>query len=106
MQNDVARMAHNSDRFLPSSLVLFSCAPEVLSRMVIILFEMPISTIFCTSGYVSTSARTCALRLSSCSCGVETPGIFRFLSVLIPKNLLSLESYTSCILSVKILSAV
>ena len=50
---------------LPSSLVLFSCAPAVLSRVIIILFEMPISMIFCSFGCVCTSALTCALRLSS-----------------------------------------
>ena len=56
---------------------LCSCAPEVLSRVLIILFEMPIRMIFCSFGCVCTSALTCALRLSSCLCDAETSDIFR-----------------------------
>jgi hypothetical protein len=49
----------------------------LLSRVIFTPFVMPISMIFCSFGCVCTSALTCALRLSSCLCGAETPVIFQ-----------------------------
>jgi hypothetical protein len=81
MQKNVARMAHNCHRFCPLLWSCFLVHQKCFSHVIIILFEMPVSMIFCSFGCVCTSALTCALLLSSCSCGVETSCIFKFFNL-------------------------